>query len=417
MRRARESYDKHLSGHMPVVQQASRRLQSALEIFDADPWPTPIIPSQRHDDLVKSNTFHLRHFLRIYKVFAADMARKTENLDFLDHRALEFYEETEKMAAKQEVFDAEPGDAVMMDDEDETNPKMSGTIQVATSGEGPPKALHTKPTDSRIMALPQHSPQSPIPESLLMPGTFSNVICHQKEFSAIPILALTMDITSAMQAPNVRRCVLLSHLEVGLDGVEALCQGYVTIDESTYWRENVRESRVGRLGLVKRGAGGYSEALKQEQLKKGMGRGEWLWFSIKFQRSGKERKKGKGGKWACFGVPIEAMKQGVMEEGTAMHGGGVNEEGDEVPKYEVKVKRMTYRLSIGGIGCMDLWERAEQWQNGAWGRIRKAMAHNGLLIRIVVPGDETMERAQMRATNEWTQGDEVKVEGKGKGKA
>lgn len=413
MRCAGESFDKHLRGHMPNVQQASRRLQSALEIFDADPWPTPIVPSQGDDDLVKSNTFYLSHFLRIHKVFAADMARKTENLDFLDHRVLEFYEETEIMAAKQEIFDIEPEDA---DDEDEANPKMSGTIQVAASGEDPPKALHTKLTDSGIMAFPQHSPQSPIPDPLLMPGTFTNVICQQNEFFAIPILALTMiDITSAMQAPNARRCVLLSHLEVGLDGVEALCQGHVTIDESTYWRENVRESRVGRLGLVKSGAGGYSEALKQEQLNKGMGRGEWLWFGIKFQRSGKERKKGKGGKWACFGVPVEAMKRGLMEEGTAMHGGGVDEEGDEVPKYEVKVKRMTYHLSIGGIGCMDLWEGAEQWQNGAWGRIKKAMAYNGLLIRIVVPGDETMERAQMRATNEWTQGDEVNVEGKGKG--
>lgn len=35
-------------------------------------------------------------------------------------------------------------------------------------------------------------------------------------------------------------------------------------------------------------------------------------------------------------------------------------DGNEAPKYEVKVKRETYRLSICGITCVDLEEGAEQ---------------------------------------------------------
>lgn len=417
-RLAREARDEELRYGMPMVQQSSRRLQSALEIFDADPWPTPVVPPQVHKDLVKSNTHHLRHSLRNCEIFAVDMARKTENLEFLDHRVLEFYDEIEIMAAKEEPSVAEPEndfsaryfedqpyagldmdsvDATMTDTEEEITPKIGGGIEEAASGEATPKALRTESKgSSRVVSAP-----SAIPDPLSIPGTFTNAICHQRELLSVPILALTMmDITPTMRAPTAPRCVLLSHLEVGLDGVEALCQGYVTIDESTYWRENVREPRIGRLGIVKVGRGGYSEALKQEQLKKGMGRGEWFWLGIKFQQSGKERKKGKGGKWACFGVPMEAMKRGMIEEGIATYGGGVDGDGKEVPPYEVKVKRMTYRLSIGGIGCMDLWEGAEQWQNGAWEDVKKAMGHNGLLIRIVVPDDKTMELAQTKARAE-----------------
>lgn len=414
-RRAREARDEELRYRMPMVQQSGRRLQSALEIFDTNPWPTPIVPSQVHKELIESNILYLRRSLRNCELFAVDMARTTENLEFLDHRVLEFYEEIETMAAKQEPFVAEPEedfsaeyfedhpytgldldtvDSIMTDTEEETTPKIGGAIEEAASWGATPKALHTESEGSSSVIFAQ----SVMPDPLSMPGTFTNAICHQEKFLSVPIMALTMmDITPTMRAPTAPRCVLLSHLEVGLDGVEALCQGYVTIDESTYWRENVRERRIGGLGVVKAGTGGYSEALKQEQLKKGMGRGEWLWLGIKFQQSGKERKRGKGGKWACFGVPIEAMKRGVIEEGSATYGGGVDGDGNEVPKHEVKVKRMTYRLSIGGIGCMDLWEGAEQWQNGAWEGIKKAMAHNGLLIRIVVPDDKTMELAQTKA--------------------
>lgn len=468
-KRVREARDKHLRDRMPRVQQSSRRLQSALEILDTDPWPTPIVPFQVHKDLVKSNTVHLRNALRLCEVFAVDMARKTEKLDFLDDRVLEFHQEKpETMAAKQEQSVAEPEevdpatkyfedqpytsvdrdtlDAVMTDAGHETTPKMGSTIQDAVSGEATPKALdiseasdedasprgdqhnialskeardESESKGNSNMAFAQRgkdSPQSAIPDPLSMRGTFTNAICHQKEFLPAPILALTMiDVTRAIHAPTRPRCVLLSHLEVGLDGVEALCQGFVTIDESTYWRENVREPRIGRLGIVKAGRGGYSEALEQEQLKKGMGQGGWLWFGIKCQQSGKERKKGKGGKWACFGVPMEAMQQGEREEGTAMYGGGVDGDGNTVPRTEVKVERLTCRISVGGIACMDLWEGAEQWQSGAWGKIKKAMARSGLLIRFVVPRDEEMMGvAQERAENE---GGEEVVEGKGKGRA
>lgn len=471
--RDRDARDQILRDRMPRVLAASRRLQSALELFDEDPWPTPIVPVQAPKDVAESNTSHLRDSLRICELFAVDMARKTESMDFLDHRVLEFYEkELETVVAKQEPFVAEPGvvdvtkkyfkgkrytgvdldtlDTVMANVEYETAPKVGGPTQEAVSGEAimaigafeaSNEELASQKDDQHNIAISEVprdntgskgrsnvtfarqtkvSLQSAIPNPLSMPGTFTNAICHQKEFFPAPILALTMmDITPAMLAPTTPRCVLLSHLEVGLDSIEALCQGSVTIDESTYWRENVREQRIGRLGLVKAGRGGYSEALKQEQLKKGMGRGEWLWFGIKFQQSGKEKKKKKGGKWACFGVPMEALKLGVTEEGKAMCGGGVDGDGNEVPKHEVKVNRMTYRLSIGGIACMDLYEGEDQWQKGAWAEIKKAMAHNGLLIRVVVPSEEMMELVQLRAAKEMDVDVDVDVdvEGKGKGKA
>ena len=59
---------------------------------------------------------------------------------------------------------------------------------------------------------------------------------------------------------------------------------------------------------MKADAGSYSEGSKQEQLKKGMRRGEWLWFGIKLQQSGKKEK---GDNWAV--VPMETIKVGVSE--------------------------------------------------------------------------------------------------------
>ncbi|MCJ1466271.1 hypothetical protein MMC07_004890 [Pseudocyphellaria aurata] len=389
----REARNRNLRDRMPMVQQASRRLQSALEIFDSDPWPTPIVPLQAHRDLVESNTSRLRDCMGMFETLAVDMARKTEDLEFLDHRALDFSEEEHTKATS----------------------KDSRAVLGAASGDATPKGGQP---EAALAQYIMSSPQRAIPDPPSMPGTFTNAICHQKELLMVPVLALTMmDMTPSMHAPTVQRCVLLSHLEVGLDGVEALCQGCATIDESEYWRENVREPRIGRLGIGKAGSGGYSESLKQEQLQKGMGRGNWLWFGIKFQQSGEEKKKGKGGKWACFGVPIEALQGEVKEKGTAKCGGGVDGDGIEVPMHDVNVTRMTFRLSIGGIACMDLWEGAEHWRDGAWEGIKKAMAQNGLLVRIVIPGDEMMEPALTRAKKEGMEAQEVEVEGKGKGRA
>ena len=462
----REARNQDLGDRMPRVLEASRRLQSALEICGEDPWPAPFVPVQIHKELVVSNTLHLRNSLRTCELFAVDMDRETEKLDFLDDHILLYYkDELETKTAKQEQSVAEPEeadcstkcfegksytyiglntpDAVMRDAEDETISKIDGTNWEVVSGHTSPEALDTweasnqdissmgnqhketlckeirdkcEPEGRRRVAFDQKRialPQSAIPDRP-MPGTFTNAICHQKDFRPVPILALTMiDSTSALDAVTAGRNVLLSHLEVGLDAVEALCQGRVTFDESTYWRRNVWEAWIGKLGMVKADGGEYSETLEQVLLKEGMGLGEWLWFGIKYQQSRKERKKGKEGKWACFGVPIDAARQGVWELGTAMYGGGVDVEGNRVAKYKAKVKRLTYSLSIGGIACMDLWEGAEQWQQGAWEEIKAAIAHNRLLVRIVVPCDEMMDLAQKRAGAEKM---EVEVEGERKRK-
>lgn len=437
----REARNQDLGDRMPRALEASRRLQSALEICGEDPWPAPFVPFQIHKELVVSNTLHLRNSLRTCELFAVDMARETEKLDFLDDRILPYYkDELETKTAKQEQSVAEPEeadcstkcfdgkshtyiglntpDAVMRDAEDETISKMDGTTWEASNEdissmgnqhkETLSKEIRDKcePEGRRSVAFDQKSialPQSAIPDRP-MPGTFTNAICHQKDFRPVPILALTMiDSTSASDAVTGRN-VLLSHLEVGLDAVEALCQGRVTFDESTFWRRNVWEAWIGKLGMVKADGGEYSETLEQVLLKEGMGLGEWLWFGIKYQQSRKERKKGKEGKWACFGVPIDAARQGVLEHGTAMYGGGVDVEGNRVAKYKAKVKRLTYSLSIGGIACMDLWEGAEQWQQGAWEEIKAAITHNRLLVRIVVPCDEMMDLGQKRAEAEKVEG-------------
>lgn len=82
---------------------------------------------------------------------------------------------------------------------------------------------------------------------------------------------------------------------------------------------------------MKANAGSYGEESKQEQLKKGMKRGEWLWVGIKFLQSGKKEK---GDNWA--GVPMEAVKVGVSEEETAMNGGGLTWTGTRLPSTRSK---------------------------------------------------------------------------------
>lgn len=422
-KRTREARYNDFRDRIPTVQQAHRRLQSVLKTFN-----TPIVPSPvLNKNLIGPNTSRLRHSFRICEAFSVDMGRKTENLDFLDHHILELQDtitasqepvvaEPEEVDFTKQYINDQPYTGIDLDAQDtvitntkyEATPNMSGAIQEADSGETAPKALDTRETSYEECAGPKNEQQNIAlsketrenteskgsSSPLLMPGAFTNAICHHEEFLPTPILALTMmDMTSAVKAP-AQHPMLLSHLEVGLDGIGSLCKGSVVINESTYWREFVHKPRIGKLGIVKADAGGFSEESKQEQLKKRVGHGEWLWFGIKFQQCGKKEK---GDNWACFGVPMEAVKVGVSEEGTAMNGGEVDMDGNEAPKYEVKVKRETYRLSIGGIACMDLWEGAEQWQNGAWGKIKNAMAQNGLLIRIVVPGDEMMNVAQKRA--------------------
>ena len=92
-KRIREAHDNDVRDRIPRVQQTHRRLQSAIQTFNADPWPTSIFPSLAFNkNLIESNTSRLRHSFRICEAFAVDMGRKTENLNFLDHRFLELHD-------------------------------------------------------------------------------------------------------------------------------------------------------------------------------------------------------------------------------------------------------------------------------------------------------------------------------------
>ena len=230
-------------------------------------------------------------------------------------------------------------------------------------------AVHTVTEDH----LPRKYPRFPDPQS--MSGSFTDTICQYKDLTVKPVLALTLkDVTPLMHVPSNERCVLLKHFEVGLDGVEALVAGEVVIPESTFWEKNVREDRLGKLGSLKTGRGGYSKELEDHQRRCRHGEGRWMFFGIKFMQSHKQMKKGKG-KWGCFGAPLEAVQRfGAIEEEVCV--GGEN----DVPGHFERFLRTNVKLAAGGVPCMDLWEGAKDWDDGVWMDVRKAMANTCLVV-------------------------------------
>ena len=223
---------------------------------------------------------------------------------------------------------------------------------------------------------PRKYPRFPDPQS--MSGSFTDTICQYMDFTVKPILALTLkDVTPLMHLPSTERCVLLRHFEVGLDGVKALIAGEVVIPESNFWTKNVREDRLGRLGSLKIGRGGYSKELEDHQRRCRHGEGRWMFFGIKFIQSHKQMKKGKG-KWGCFGAPLEAVQRfGAMEEEVCV--GGEN----DVPGHFERFLRTNVKLAAGGVPCMDLWEGAKDWDDGVWIDVRKAMANTCLVVNTI----------------------------------
>lgn len=233
-----------------------------------------------------------------------------------------------------------------------------------------------------------------VPDPVKMPGTFTGAICHQKEFSASPILTLTLMDTPSPPPPPKRRPIasgskFILHFEVGLDGVEALCQGQFTIDQSSHWKDNIHAKRLGKGEKVDAGV------QEPNQIIKGNGEGRWLFFGVRFKQTGKDERKGKGGKWACFGVPTEACSHIASNSELARYGGGFDGQGNIVPPYSAKVQRMQSRFSTGGIACMDLWQGADEWRGGVWAEVKHAMARNGLLVSFLYSA-ERIEAVEMR---------------------
>lgn len=500
---AEEARKKHLEEKMPVVQAAARRLQSALEIYDADPWPNPPISSISKSGicLVKMNGVRVRAALRMCENFAVDKNRYSENADFIDERISHL--RNEKMnkgldkrpwskikIASQERNDefiatrdmvmidtsehrnqgkgSELVDEKALEDSEDIDNTPKATDSIIEDGDNTPRKVFSKenskfpPRSSSLLASTLNTNAIPgdsslcesertifsmkgveevegkangkllidedigptysssatvkvnkdfeisaprkawtnisVPDPIKMPNTFTNAICHQQQLHIRPILTLTLkDTTPAMHLVTSKRNELLLHLEIGLDGVEAMCQGQFTIDESSYWKLNVREKRLGKLGTLKSGVGGHSKRLEEDQIQKGLGQGLWIFFGIRFKQSGKEKRKGKGGKWACFGIPLEACSGISCQSETAVIGGGSDGEGIEVAKTSVKVERMECRFSSGGIACMDLWQGAEEWEGGVWSKIKTAMANNGLAISFLTVMEEIVTNKMRRA--------------------
>lgn len=222
-----------------------------------------------------------------------------------------------------------------------------------------------------------------VPDPMMMPGTFTSAICHQQDFKVAPLLTLTLrEATPLVEYPATQRSEILFHFEVGLDSVEALCQGLVMIDDCSYWDENSPEPQYSQ---------GPSNEMEQYQINKGDGHeGWWVFFGVRFRQTEKDGQKGKGGGWACFGFPRDLCSRITNNTEVTTYGGGCDSGGISVPQQLAKVQRTEFRAAMGGIACMDLWPKAGEWdwEDGVWSKVRLAMAKNSLSMSFLCPAEE-----------------------------
>ena len=240
----------------------------------------------------------------------------------------------------------------------------------------------------------------PVPQPQNMPNTLTEAICNYMPLEAKPILTLTLErVDSPVPSPTDQRCILLKHFEVGLDGVEGLCQGTAKIPENSEVTAE-RERRVGKIGTFKDGDGGFYKALKSVQQKEQQyGKGYWYFFGVKFKQTSKERKLRRGGKWLLFGAPIEAVYHldiKKMEENvTVLLGGGVDKSGTTMKPFKANFKRTHTLFSRGGVAPMDIWQGGEDWDDGVFKEIRAAMANNGLRVGFLYGDTQTFSPIPM----------------------
>lgn len=233
-----------------------------------------------------------------------------------------------------------------------------------------------------------HPKSLPTPTPERMPDTFTSSICHHATFLPHAILTLTIKSTApSFDHPDTLRKHVIAHFEVGLDGVEAIIQGQVSIPESADWKKSVREARLGKIGSTKEGDANirFDENLCEKQLAAGHGRGMWIFFAIRWRRTVHDVRAGLGGKWVCFGAPVEALKrrQGESEKVNLNH----FVEGAEEERL-VEFRRMDIKFSTGGIPCFDLMYGAEKnWNDGVWEKVKRAMATAGCVVSFLYDSD------------------------------
>ena len=271
---------EHFRARLPFIQEASRRLQNALDIRNEESWPIPSLAGSTIDSITyEVNSAALGLALEECKKFQLAMDRSTERGELLDGtiKGLETRKVKGKVKIKQE------------------NDETSGIPGLRKSEPTTPQSENDKENLSPTEQVPHNYPKFPDPQK--MAGSFTDAICQYDHFTVRPVLALTLtDTTPSMVNPASERTILIKHFEVGLDGVESIVAGEVVIPESLVWKRCVREDRLGKLGTLKNGKGGYSAELEAHQRRCRHGEGRWMFYGIKIKQSYQERKQGQG-KW------------------------------------------------------------------------------------------------------------------------
>ena len=226
-----------------------------------------------------------------------------------------------------------------------------------------------------------------VPEPSMMPSTFTNVICQQDEFRVAPVLTLSLtDRLPLTLNPGLGQSELLLHLEVGLDGVEAICRGEVKIKTSTYGKKDVYEKPFRTPGITDSRDGKADE--------------RWIFFGIRFQQTDEERANAKCGKWACWGFPKLACSQFKKTRENIICGGVTDSQGAEIPEYKINISRTELLSSFGGMAAMDLWEGALDWKDEVWGKIVHSMDFNSLETSFLFADSTAYQVPRRRRKNE-----------------
>lgn len=242
-------------------------------------------------------------------------------------------------------------------------------------------AQHAGQLDDKLKgAIPQYATEELyFPNPLSMPGSFTAAVCGYPDFEIIPLLSLTLkDVVPPMHTPTAQRCILLHHFEVGLDEVEGIITGEVNIPESLNWGK-MREERLGKLGHDKTGDNEWRKELVQQQRRNGWGQGNWLFFGVKLKQSTNAQGE-KTSRWFCFGAPVEAVEEKPLTEQYVEIGGGKDGLGRDIPTHKELFARQSTLFCLGGKACIDLWDGAEEWDNGVFSEISNATANVGLLV-------------------------------------
>ena len=390
-----EERNEHFAARLESIQAKSRALQNALGIYNDNPWPHPPIPTKEavEPGVLEKNGRVIRRALDNGRLYELEMRRSSEKCEYIDMSIgsgdipeARQQNVEEHIACGNAASQFSEGFAGLVRNEVSTTVKMvkdAAARHQEADASIPTSPVHNQHRSNRSTSNAETLDIlcTPVPQPENMLDTFTHAICRYPDLEVAPILTMTLrDTTPPILSPTTNRNKMLLHFEVGLDGVDGLCQGRVRIPENLDWKKNIREPRLGRIGILKSGDGSFSAELQREQLERGYGLGWWLFFGVRFALTELERASGKGGKWVCFGFPFEASTWWTGNQETVIVGGGKDAMDQSLPRYKMEAQRFGTRFSTGGTACMDLFDGAEEWKGGVWKDVRKAMAHDSLLV-------------------------------------